>query len=411
METPEIPPVADPFRRFAEPVLRVAGDGETLEANAAFHELAARSGVAPRLADLFGPTIGQLMGQARREGWTRALVPLMSGPEPRPMFRISLARAPEDGSIAALMIDVSDEVAVRRQLFERNHVLTVLNDVGAALSATLDPDALAERVYEQIGRIMRNTTFYLALHDREANQISFPLYVEDRTKRGARSRPFGSGMTEYVIRSGRPLLLNDEVEKRARALGIEPVGRLAGSWLGVPIPGDSAPSGVIALQDYDRTGCFTLNDLEVLTIVAAQAGVALRNAHLFASARQAYRELSEAQARLLQTERLRGVTETVGALNHEINNPLTAIAGNAQLLMRDAQRPGAETRSKLETILEAARRIQRVTAKMSSLIQATTVAYPGEPDIIDVERSVAAPPKPGETDEPGSDPGAPGRAA
>ena len=37
METPEIPPVVDPFRRFAEPVLRVAGDGETLEANAAFH--------------------------------------------------------------------------------------------------------------------------------------------------------------------------------------------------------------------------------------------------------------------------------------------------------------------------------------------------------------------------------------
>jgi GAF domain-containing protein len=257
---------------------------------------------------------------------------------------------------------------------------------------------------------MRNTTFYLALHDREANLISFPLYVEDRMKRGARARPFGNGMTEYVIRSGRPLLLNNEVEQRARALGIEPVGHLAGSWLGVPIPGDVAPGGVIAIQDYDRTECFTLNDLEVLTIVAAQAGVALRNAHLFASARQAYRELSEAQARLLQSERLRGVTETVGALNHEINNPLTAIAGNAQLLMREAQPPGAEARNKLGAILEAARRIQRVTAKMSSLIQASTVAYPGESDIIDVERSVAAPP-PDPADEPGSDPDQPQRAA
>src|SRR5262252_4167253 len=113
MESPEIPAIADPFRHFAEPVLHVAADGETLEANAAFRELAARCGVPPRLADLFGPAIGQLLGQARRDGRTRALVPVVSGPEPRPMFRVSLARAPGGGSIAALMIDVSDEVEVR----------------------------------------------------------------------------------------------------------------------------------------------------------------------------------------------------------------------------------------------------------------------------------------------------------
>ena len=386
----------DLFRYFAEPVLRVSATGETLEANPAFHDLAGRCGVKPLLADLFGPAIGQLFGQARREGWTRALVPIMAGPEPRPMFRVSLYRSPEDGSLAVLMIDVSEEVAVRRQLFERNHVLTVLNDMGAALSATLDPDALAARIYEQLGRIMRATTFYMSLHDRETQRVSFPLYVEDRMKREAATRPFGNGMTEYVIRTGRPLLLNSDVAKRANALGIEPVGRPSTSWLGVPIPGEAGTCGVLALQDFERTECFTLHDLEVLTIVAAQAGGAIRNAHLFASAREAYQQLSETQTRLLESERLRGVTETVGALNHEVNNPLTAIAGNAQLLLRTPDGLSAQARMKLESILEAARRIQRVTAKMSSLIQATTMPYPGEQPIIDVHRSVAR-------DEPGDD--------
>jgi GAF domain-containing protein len=305
------------------------------------------------------------------------------------MFRVSVYRSPRDGSFAVLMIDVSEEVAVRRQLFDRNHVLTVLNDVGAALGATLDPDALAERIYEQLSRIIRATTFYMAIHDRPTAMVSFPLYVEERTKRESPARPFGNGMTEYVLRTGRPLLLNTDVEQRARALGIEPRGRPAASWLGVPVLSDGEACGVIAVQDFERAECFTLHDLEVLTIVAAQAGVALRNGHLFASARQAYQELSETQARLLESERLRGVTETVGALNHEVNNPLAAIAGNAQLLLRHPEGLSPQARVKLESILEAARRIQRVTAKMSSLIQATTMSYPGEQAIIDVDRSVA----------------------
>ena len=397
MDTPRPHHARDLFRQFAEPVLRVSDSGETLEANPALHDLAARCGVKPLLAELFGPAIGQLFGQARREGSTRALVPIMSGPEPRPMFRVSVYRNPEDSSLAVLMIDVSEEVEVRRQLFERNHVLTVLNDVGSALSATLDPDALAERIYEQLGRIMRATTFYMSLHDREANQVLFPLYVEDRVKREAATRPFGNGMTEYVIRTARPLLLNSDVEKRANALGIKPVGRPCQSWLGVPIPSDTGACGVLALQDFEHTECFTIHDLEVLTIVAAQAGVAIRNSHLFVSSRHAYRELSETQARLLESERLRGVTETVGALNHEVNNPLAAIAGNAQLLLRSTEGLSPQMRMKLESILEAARRIQRVTAKMSSLIQATSMPYPGDQQILDVNRSVAR-------EEPGDDP-------
>src|SRR6267142_3263283 len=179
MPAPTPDPARDLSRAFAEPVLRVSATGETLDANPAFHDLAARCGVKPLLSDLFGPAIGQLLGQAQREGWTRAVVPIMAGPEPRPMFRVSLYHSAPDGSLAVLLIDVSEEVAVRRQLFERNHVLTVLNDVGAALSATLDPDALAGRIHEQLGRIMRANTFYMALHDRDTHLVTFPLYVEE----------------------------------------------------------------------------------------------------------------------------------------------------------------------------------------------------------------------------------------
>jgi len=398
----------DVFVHFRDPVLLVGGAGETLRANRALEELARRCGCEPKLKALFGGEVCALVAQARREGVARATLPLVVGPEPRPTFRVSLHRGPGDtsdqdhGPLGALLIDVSEEFALRRQLSDRNHVLTVLNDIGAALSATLDLDVLAERIYEQTSRIMRTANFYIALHDRATATVSFPLHVDGRAKREVPSRAFSNGLTEHVLRTARPLLLNQDFDARARALGIEPHGRSATAWLGVPIMADGEAIGVIALQDYEKPEVFTLQDLEVLTIIAAQAGAAIKTAHLFASARQAYRELSETQARLLESERLRGVTETVGALNHEVNNPLAAIAGNAQLLLRGNEPLTLQARTKLESILESARRIQRVTTKMTTLIQATTMPYPGVPGILDVHRSVsredpAPPPADGKT--------------
>src|SRR5258705_8602196 len=102
MEKSRPDPAGDLFRDSAEPVLRAAATGETLDANPAFHDLAARCGVKPLLSDLFGPAIGQLLGQAQREGWTRAVVPIMAGPQPRPPFPRSPFPRPPRGAPARL---------------------------------------------------------------------------------------------------------------------------------------------------------------------------------------------------------------------------------------------------------------------------------------------------------------------
>jgi nitrogen-specific signal transduction histidine kinase len=128
--------------------------------------------------------------------------------------------------------------------------------------------------------------------------------------------------------------------------------------------------------------------LGILNIVATQAAAAMRTAWMFEAMRMAYDELTSTQARLMESERLRGVTETVGALNHEVNNPLATIVGSAQLLLRQEDiDPG--TRTKIERMLEAARRIQFVTSKMATLIQANSRTYPGQTQILDVSGSIS----------------------
>ena len=153
---------------------------------------------------------------------------------------------------------------------------------------------------------------------------------------------------------------------------------------------DGHAVGVIGVQDYDTARAYDQHDLEMLTIIAAQAASGIKNGLALAAERRAFRDVADAQVRLLETERLRGVTETVGALNHEVNNPLATIVGNAQLLLRKPDTLPVPTVQKIEAIHEAAKRIQRVTAKMTSLIQACSMPYPGMSPILDVHNSVGA---------------------
>jgi signal transduction protein with GAF and PtsI domain len=371
------------------PFALITRSGETLEANHAFHRLAEKANANARLAELFGSSVPQLVKQAVRDGHASDSLPLAVGTEPIIWYRLSLTAESNGETLAAVLTDVSEEMAWRRELLERAWDLAVLKDIGAVLSSTIETTELAERVYEQTSRVIPTENFFIALHDRDTGAISFPRYIEDGEWRTMNTRPFGNGLTEFILRTGKPLLFNRNVLDAARALGIEPVGRPSQAWIGVPMETDGQVFGVIGLQDYVEADIYDQHDLEFLSIIAGQAAAAIKNARLLASARAAYQDLSNAQAMLLESERIRGITETVGALNHEINNPLAAVVGNAQLLLRrgDELRPDALV--KIESILDSARRIQHVTMKMSTLIQASSRPYPGETTILDVHRSVS----------------------
>lgn len=375
------------MQRLAEPLAIVSASGEMLEVNSAFQALVNGSGDV-RLASLFGPGVADLLVAAMADGHSRAFVPLQSS-EARVWYRLSLTAVADRQEVIALATPMKEEMAWRRLVEERNRELSMLRDVGAALSGTVELTQLTERIYQQTAVITQSGNFYVALYDRDCETLSFPRYVENGVWQELTSRPFSNGLTEYILRTKQPLLLNRNVIEEATARGIEPIGRPCCAWIGVPMMAGGEPIGVIGLQDYERTNVYDEHDLELLGIIAGQAAAAIKNARLLASARRAYDELSEAQARLLETERVRSVTETVGALNHEINNPLAVIAGNAQLLMRRSDPMPAEVRAKIDNIYLAADRIQRVTKKMATLIQATSMPYPGESTILDIRRSVA----------------------
>ncbi|RME28174.1 MAG: hypothetical protein D6800_04200, partial [Candidatus Zixiibacteriota bacterium] len=70
---------------------------------------------------------------------------------------------------------------------------------------------------------------------------------------------------------------------------------------------------------------------------------------------------------VVDRERLAAILETAVTVNHEINNPLTAILGNVQLLLMHRKDLDEDLAGKLKTIEASALRIRDITQRLLNL--------------------------------------------
>ena len=122
----------------------------------------------------------------------------------------------------------------------------------------------------------------MALYDAETGEVPFPLAFEEGKRVSWRARRAGNGLTEYVLRTQAPLLIRHDLEGHLRTLGIDNIGRPPASWLGVPLLATGRAMGVISVQSFSSQQSYDLSHQEVLSIIAAQASLAIQNAGLYA---------------------------------------------------------------------------------------------------------------------------------
>jgi GAF domain-containing protein len=179
------------------------------------------------------------------------------------------------------------------ELQARANELALLNEMGAALAAALDVESVVETVYRNTSRLLDTTNFYLARYDPEMEEVWFPIMVEGNRRRPAAPRRKGAGLTEYVIRTGQPLLIEENLPERFREIGVMGVGPMALSWVGVPIKVGDRVLGVLALQSYDHPRHYGPRDCDLLLAIANQAAIALENARLFEETQAALAEVEK----------------------------------------------------------------------------------------------------------------------
>ncbi|HEV8043164.1 MAG TPA: GAF domain-containing protein [Bryobacteraceae bacterium] len=231
-------------------------------------------------------------------------------------------------NLAAYTTIALDNAGAYRLIKEREHEirdraaeLATINRITQALSTHLDMGRLIQFVGDQVRDVFHAPIAYVSMLDRASMMLHFPYtFGED-----AGSRPYGEGLTSQIIRTGQPLLINEDFDRSRAKLGIQPIGRQAASYLGVPIPAGGEMIGVISVQTTDQEGRFTEADQRLLSTIASAVGVAIHNAKLFEDARLARAAAEEADA---------AKSSFLSTVSHELRTPLTSVLGFAKIIHR-----------------------------------------------------------------------------
>ena len=198
-------------------------------------------------------------------------------------------------------------VRAREEIHARNAELTLVNEIGQALSRELDFDAIIDLVGERIATMFDARTMYIAMYDEAAGRIDFPFELVEGVRRHEGPMVYGDGMTSVVIDRRRPLRMSSRAEMAQN--GMVHIGLDGESWLGVPILAAERVLGVIALETLEPNA-YTEADERLLGTVAASMGVALENARLFDETKRLLAQTDQRAAELaLINDVQRGLAE------------------------------------------------------------------------------------------------------
>jgi diguanylate cyclase (GGDEF)-like protein len=184
-----------------------------------------------------------------------------------------------------------ENYVVMHEAQRRTKEYELLTEIGQAISSHLNQDEVLRTVQVELGQIFDTSTFYIAFQ--EEDEIRFELEIEGGVILPKRSRKFSNGLTEYILRTGEPLLIESNLEQMRVKLGLDVVPpQSARSFCGVPIFLGGRPAGVMAALSADRESQFQARDLEVMQTAAGQLGVAVENARLFTEEQRRARHLA-----------------------------------------------------------------------------------------------------------------------
>ena len=184
-----------------------------------------------------------------------------------------------------------ENYVVMHEAQRRTKEYELLTEIGQAISSHLDQDEVLRTVQVELGQIFDASTFYIAFQ--EEDEIHFELEIEGGIILPKRSRRVGNGLTEHIIRTGEPLLIESDLEQTRAKLGVDFVPpQPARSFCAVPIFLGGKSVGVMAALSTERESQFMARDLEVMQTVARQLGVAIENARLFTEEQRRARHLA-----------------------------------------------------------------------------------------------------------------------
>ncbi|HVF36089.1 MAG TPA: EAL domain-containing protein [Candidatus Saccharimonadia bacterium] len=306
-------------------------------------------------------------------------VPLLSGKDVRGAIvvqsYVGICYTPEDNALLQFVArhiqtaierkQAQEELERRveertRELGETNRVLTLevherqrgaklqaaLFRIAELASTSLGMDEFYAAVHGIVGELLYARNFFIALVSENGAELWFP-YAEDENdpRSDFVPRRIENGLTDYVLKHGRPLLAQrSDIDGMIASGAVRSSGTRSNCWLGVPLIDGERTVGALVVQSYSDAHSYTLRDQELLTFVSFHIATGLQRKRAQESLKAAYanlerrveertRELAEANRELRDQISVRERVEL--KLKHEaLHDALTGLPNRSFLLDR-----------------------------------------------------------------------------
>ncbi|MGD1001655.1 MAG: GAF domain-containing protein [Candidatus Brocadiia bacterium] len=226
----------------------------------------------------------------------------------------------------------------------------------------------AGRIWSQITRDAPTLEDLLARYDRAVPQTPSLL---DQLARGICVPLSDSSHIAVACAFGRrPIVVSRPLDDRRVS---EDFRRLLGSreFVLAPLIAHGEPVGVILADNLFSGQPISEDHVELLSMFANQAAIAIENAGNYRRLQEekmhleaAYRDLGEAEDKLVRSERLGAVGRMAAHVAHEIRNPLVTIGGFANTLLEHPDSPREDLLRYLKIIVSEVRRLEEILARV-----------------------------------------------
>jgi signal transduction histidine kinase len=200
--------------------------------------------------------------------------------------------------------------------------------------------------------------------DHERDELCFRLA---RGKWGSKAKEvrlsMGEGIAGRSALEGKPILVADvEKDTRFTPRVDAHTGFKTRSVVCVPITHKGRMVGVLEVLNK-RGGPFDENDVELLTVVSNQIGIAMENARLYERLHEKFtltaEELRKTEQKVIHSERMVALARLSQGVAHEVRNPVMSIGGFAKRIKQKLP-PDNPVYKYAEIIINEAARLEKM---------------------------------------------------
>ena len=196
---------------------------------------------------------------------------------------------------------------------QRATELAIINSVQERLASKLEIQAIYDLVGEKLRELFDSQGISLVAFDHRRSLRHYHYLLEKGARFDVPDAPIAP-LSQYIIRTKQPLLVNRDVTKSLAAVGVTtatvPGTEPTKCMVRVPILVGAEVRGVIGLDNVDRENAFSESDVRLLTTLAGSMGVALESARLF---EETTRLLQETEQRATELTTVNTIAQAIAA--------------------------------------------------------------------------------------------------